>query len=93
MNDDDREIGKARILEKVREVAQEEEYEISELRSNLSIREHGQWDLTIWIHMKEEVDPSIEMKIILQDVRFYETDPETRSRVDERIRSYFGVDN
>ena len=91
MNDDDRETGKALILERVREVAQEEECEISELRSNLLIREYGQWDLTIWIHRKDELDPSIEMKIILQDVRFYETDPEARSRVDERIRSYFRV--
>ncbi len=89
MNDDDRETGKALILERVREMAQEEGREISELRSKSSIREDGQWDLTIWIHIKEEVDPSIEMIIPLQGVRFYETDPEVRSRVDERIRSYF----
>ncbi len=93
MNDDDRETGKALILERVREVVQEEGREISELRSKSSIREDGQWDLTIWIHIKEEVDPSIEMKFSVQDMRFYETDPEVRSRVDERIRRYLGDRN
>jgi len=91
MNDDKRETGKARILEKVREVAEEKGREISELRSKFSEQEDRKWDLRIWIYKKEEVDPSIEMKIPVQDVRFYdENNPEVRRRVDERIRSYFG---
>ena len=91
MNDGDRETGKARILERVRGIAEEEGVEISELRSKFSEQEDGQWDLRIWIHKKEEVDPSIEMRFSPQDLRFYKTDPKVRSRVDERIRSYFRV--
>jgi len=89
MNDFDLQEAVARVISRVRQIAEEEGIKIEDLNRR-SPDQDPNMRLTIWVYTQPESDKRIEMLISRQDLRFYESEPEVQRRVDERIRSYFG---